>query len=688
MRGGAVARCWEGIAIIAVLLLTSAAAAQPTDASPVATPEPASPPAPAPTPIEAAPPAPSPAEVAPAPAVAPAPVASPAPIPEPEVQEVVVRAKKDPPPATLQRNDIRRMPGAMGDPLRAVEVLPGVTPTVSGLPFFYVRGAPPNTTAFVLDDLPLPYLFHVGLGPSIVHPAFVQKVAIEPAGGHPRYGRAAGAFVTATTENPADELHGEARVRIIDASAFGEAPFAAGKGHASVGGTVSYVAPLLGVFAPELTIDYRDTAARVRYDVTPDDHLQIFVIGSYDFASQRDRGEEQVLFASEIYRLDLKWTHDLPRHGEARVGATLGYDRSRLVGRRFARDQSVGARANVRQPVTTEIDVEAGLDARLDAYGADLPSVYSLTPADYEETVRVFGDHTDTVSGAYAALRYRPALGARDTPKRPLDFEGGLRSDVYTSAGVVSPVVEPRVRVSWAATDRVKLMTSHGLAHQTPAYLVPMPAVAIPGLRGGLQEALQSSVTAEVSTWYGIVADCTLFRGVFSNLSDFVLVQSDFPLKSDRGLRGAANGLELSLRRPLRGRFGMQVSYTFSRSTREPERGSTRLGSYDRTHVLNVAALFDLGKGWSAGLRALTYTGLLRDPASGSEERLPAFSRLDARVEKRWKWSGRRYFAVVAEALNATASRETVALRCDDQGCAPRNIGPLTMPSLGVEGGF
>jgi hypothetical protein len=63
---------------------------------------------------------------------------------------------------TLSANDVREMPGAFGDPFRAIEALPGVTPVVSGLPFFYIRGAPPNDNAYYVDGIRVPLLFHVG----------------------------------------------------------------------------------------------------------------------------------------------------------------------------------------------------------------------------------------------------------------------------------------------------------------------------------------------------------------------------------------------------------------------------------------------------------------------------------------------------------------------------------------------
>ncbi|HVY44299.1 MAG TPA: hypothetical protein VHB21_00410 [Minicystis sp.] len=58
---------------------------------------------------------------------------------------------------------------------------------------------------------------------------------------------------------------------------------------------------------------------------------------------------------------------------------------------------------------------------------------------------------------------------------------------------------------------------------------------------------------------------------------------------------------------------------------------------------------------------------------------------------------GRRaYVSAVAEMLNATFAKETIALDCGLNGvegathstCTPTTVGPVTVPSIGVEAGF
>src|SRR5690606_11394385 len=51
--------------------------------------------------------------------------------------EVTIQEKLAAGTQMLSRAAARQIPGAFGDPMRGVDVLPGVTPTISGLPFFY-----------------------------------------------------------------------------------------------------------------------------------------------------------------------------------------------------------------------------------------------------------------------------------------------------------------------------------------------------------------------------------------------------------------------------------------------------------------------------------------------------------------------------------------------------------------------
>ena len=106
--------------------------------------------------------------------------------------------------------------------------------------------------------------------------------------------------------------------------------------------------------------------------------------------------------------------------------------------------------------------------------------------------------------------------------------------------------------------------------------------------------------------------------------------------------------------------------------------------------MANAAVAYDLGKQWRAGTRVVFYTGLPKapDPADPGATRLPPFFRVDLRLEKRWSLGKSSWIAVVAEWMNATLSKEAVASTCTLSGCESQMVGPITIPSLGMEGGF
>jgi hypothetical protein len=114
------------------------------------------------------------------------------------------------------------------------------------------------------------------------------------------------------------------------------------------------------------------------------------------------------------------------------------------------------------------------------------------------------------------------------------------------------------------------------------------------------------------------------------------------------------------------------------------------VATFDRTHVANAALAYDLGRGWRAGTRVVFYTGLPKapDPTDPSATRLPPFFRVDLRLEKRWQLGQETWISAVAEWMNATLSKEAVSTTCTLSGCETQTIGPVTVPSLGVEGGF
>ncbi len=596
--------------------------------------------------------------------------------------EILIRADKLPPAVTsLSRAEVRQIPGTFGDPFRAIEVLPGVTPIVSGLPFFYIRGAPPGNVGYYLDGVRVPYLFHVAVGPSIVNPALVERVDLYSGGYPAQYGRYAGAIVSAETSAPRDDFPGEGNLRLFDAGAMVESGFTNGRGTAMVGGRYSYTGALFSLISPSVSLDYRDYQARITWNLTPRDQIGLFAFGAYDLLAQQLNGIETIVFGSEFYRFDLRYDHRFADGGTLRWATTGGFDQTRVGPQQNARNIPFGTRLELTHPLRPDVLLRAGLDAQFDTYEADPQRWGDPEDPDTVGFNALFPPRSDAALAARADVVWK--LGRRVT------LTPGLRFDLFRSGGASAVSADGRVALRAEVTDKVRLTHAVGLAHQPPSFIVPLPGVALGTLKDGLQTSLQSSAGIEVDLPDATTASVNVFDNVFLDMSDTLGVAGarDADSTAPRSL-GSAHGIEVYVRRRLTRRLGGFVSYTLSRSTRSQGK-LTFPSAFDRTHVLNVAAAFDLGRGWRAGTRFTFYTGaptltgqaiaVTTGNESAATERNPAFYRIDLRLEKRWALQKARWISFVAEMMNTTLSKEIVN---------NSEIGPIAIPSLGVEGGF
>ena len=635
-----------------------------------------------PPPEALAPIPPSPAE----PSTAPPPVSvAPPPPPAVVVTEVQVLGNSTPGALSLSQADVRVMAGAMGDPFRAVATLPGVGQLVTGLPVFFVRGAPPGNLGFYVDGVRVPLLFHAFLGPAVIHPKMIDRIELI-AGGYPAsYGRFAGGIISADLAQPKGELNAEWSVRLVDAGAFVDVPFAGGRGNVMLAGRYSYTALVLSLLS-NITLDYWDYQALVEYDLTRRDRVSIFAFGAYDYAAtppdrsigeRPEDGQNAVLF----HRLDLRYDHRFGDSTKLRTAVTLGTEGTR-GGQGLVRDRLAGFRLELKSQLGEDVLLRAGASGSFDQYELQLDPL----TANFQDVTALFPSRTDSVVGAYADVVIQAAPGVSVTP--------GVRVDRYGSAGHGALAVSPRLSATFRLSPTVSIEHALGLADQPPNFVPGVPGVAVAGLPGGLQRSVQTSAGVRAELPGSITSSATLYQNAYFKLSDPFGQTQDLDLDADeakvRSL-GRSMGLELSLARPLTRGVGASLAYTLSRTTRSYERVTT-LAGYDRPHVLNFGGSLDLGRHWLASARAVLYSGVPGSRAFGDRrlfdrDRARPFFRMDLRLEKRFLISSSAWWSVVAEVMNATLSTEVVRRPCEPN-CIDETVGPIVLPSLGVLGQF
>jgi hypothetical protein len=636
------------------------------------------------------------------------------PAPPPGPDEVRITGKKGEPTApkeTIRAREIREVPGAFGDAFRALEALPGVTPIVSGLPYFFVRGAPPGNTGFFVDEVRVPGLFHLGVGPAVMYPAIIDHVDLYKGAYPVSFGRYAGGILSAETVRPSEHTKLDWTLRLFDAGALVEAPFgkdrdddfASPKGSALVSGRYGYPGLLLSIFAPDAGLAYWDYQTRVSYKLSDHDTVSLLSFGSYDSVSQREETDgvpdaalTEVLNI-QFHRVDLRWDHATSPTGSVRTAVTVGYDRSGSEG--FAvRSFVLGTRVTAQERLSDAVRIRAGADSQMQSFDFLLgaPSDGIGTPAPDGAHTGLAGVQKDVNIGAWVDAPLKLGAHADVTP--------GLRADVFTSRGVGAaralPSLDPRVTTR-IGIGPVYHVGAIGIAHQPAAFPVPIPALTFAQLRRGIQSGYHLSQGLELPLPADLTAEVTGYLHTYTGLVDLA-TQCDLsdPRCDPSGARGRSVGLEAMVKRSFGKRVSGWISYTLSRSTRDAydpdlRRQTSRLSEFDRTHVFNLVLSVDLGRGWRAGGRYAGYSGIPYSTVSEAllpNARTPAFHRIDLRFEKRWVKPNGRSFALTAEMFNALLMKEAIGVSCTGPGknvapgCRPEEIGPIAIPSLGFEG--
>jgi hypothetical protein len=636
--------------------------------------------------------------------------------------DVTVSGRRTEPTHTITAAESRQLPGGFGDPFRSVDVLPGVAPVMSGLPYFYLRGAPPGNVAYYFDGVRIPLLYHFAAGPAVVHPAFIGNVEVYSGAYPARWGAASGGIVSGEGASPAGLRRAQLGVRLVDAGAMLELPFAGERGTLMLGGRYSYTGLLLAVIEPDLRLRYWDYQARASYELDHSNRLELLWFGSADLfqerasapssapvsptpampASETARREDD--FRTELdlnfHRVDLRWDHHDQGY-DRRVALTTGLDETRVDdGGAEAKTWLLGARIEAEhysdptltwryggealgQRVAQDIEEGFGDPPRPGTVGCvdcmgEVPVGMSpeLRPNVGDRNYALgFGDRIDALLTAYTDVTWQFIRGATLTP--------GLRADLYASGEAAVLAIEPRLRARFELWPRLAIVHALGVAHQMPSFELPVPGTN-PNLKGGLQRAVQHSAGVETHIGATSFAGVTLFQNLFFDFTDASAIPGDDAVRVD----GRSYGVELLLRRTLAKRWGGIVSYTLSRSDRSSGRFSGPASS-DRTHVINGAITFSPGNHWLLGARSVLYTGVpARRLVLQPFRRTHPFWRVDWRVEKSWPGEAGRSWRLVFEVLNTTLNEEMVALDCTSAPCEPDYFGPITLPSVGLEATF
>ncbi len=595
--------------------------------------------------------------------------------------ELVVLGARETPDITRRTitvEEIKRVPGTFGDPVRVIQNLPGAARAPFGTGLLIIRGANPGDSNVYVDGVEVPIIYHLGGYRSVINADLIESVDYLPGGYGVRYGQATGGVIDVRTR---DDRPSQPQLTwksdLLDSGAFYRMPLGE-NGAVAMAARRSYIDVFIPFFAGDTGFFIKprwfDYQARLwRDDGT--DLFSLFVFGFNDllfistpddFAQGTDPDTQGDLSASYgTHRIVGRWRHRFSDQLELVVQPFVGMDSVDLgLGTSLAISQTftnAGLRASMPWTPSDAFTLTPGIDAQMARFEVGLTLPFQIDsgtdPLAEREPFTTTIDGWGFIPDPYVDAQIRP-LPDRDR----LMLNPGLRwSSLLLPDQGAMMALDPRFAFRLRTHPGGYLKGGTGLYQQPPDGQefgledeLTLRFERAWASELGFQQALGNRVLLEITAY-----NKELDRLVVSN-PDFRDFDTD-PLYKNLGI-GRIRGMEFMARPQPVGKFFGWLSYTLSQSERNDLPGTADGGWYrfdfDQTHILTVVAGYDLPRDWGLSSRLQYVTGNPYTPYAGgiydldqdsftpyqtaprNSERLSPYLALDMRVDKTWVFKG------------------------------------------------
>ena len=639
-------------------------------------------------------------------------------------------------PLHLSTEQIRTLPGAGNDALRALQSLPGVARMPFGAGGLALRGTAPRDTNVYLDGIEVPLLYHFGGIASFLPTGAVDELTLTPGGASTRYGRGLGGVAVVTSRTGrGDRWRVGGELSLIHAAALAEGPGPLG-GSWLIGARRSYFDGIIAAADLDLALIPRYLDAQLRWE-SGDGRWTAIAFASDDKLKLRtdpddpDAGGfgvsnvERFTYASRFARLGLRYR---AVHGATAVTVMPSIGIDDVDASAIHNDIDKGM-AKWTLPIALRAEVQTaalagtlsvGVDAQTQRHSYTMLNTPPATPMDPDPDMAI----------RRSLSRWAGDLGLWAEQSWFLDgdrieLRPGLRVDYLGLPEAWS--VDPRVVLHERVGGLVMLEQSVGIYHSPPVVtdLDPifgarkMPSATAIQVAVGARTIVGDDRELSATMYYQRLRELPVDAiSAATPISDNGATEAGGLLAISRELvdeqfgsytyreaigKGHAYGVELIARKNS-GRFTGWLAYTWSRSLRQNPTHGTDYRPYvlDQPHTLTALASFALGARWRIGGRFRFATGNPFTPVASAtydpdemewtavdgpllSERLPAFYQLDLRVDRTWRRSWGT-LALYLDVQNVTNRRNAEGVTySEDFASRSYTRGLPIFPSLGLE---
>lgn len=603
---------------------------------------------------------------------------------------------------TLSIEEVRKVPGTFGDPVKVIQTLPGAARSPFGTGLLIIRGSNPEDTAVYVDGVRIPIIYHLTGTTSVLSPDIIEAVDYLPGGYGVEYGRSMGGSIDVRTKRKFKENKIVFGMDVLDAQVYFEGNVGKNKQHGlAIGARRSYIDAFIPLFTRDQDFAiqpiYWDYQAKWIPDVGANDDFSVFVYGFQDilrFGTPDDvaqgtdpdaQGDLSTKYQS--HRINMRWTHRFSDKLVFDMTPSFGFDRIVTgLGDDFNVDTTtfiLQLRSELVWTPHPAIEIVPGLDFLGGPYNFDLRFPLSFDdlgdPLAERDPIGFDGFGTAWTPAPYLEFRIRPLKDRSRWLIMP-----GLRFDsaIYIQNGSINegldlkpsvitsldPRIATRFRVFGDEERNGVLKASTGLYHQPPQPFQSLGLGTVSTV--GAERSWNSSIGFEHRITPAISWDLDVF---YRQMDQLVTLSPTALGPGDQFFEnlgeGYAAGFEIIVRHAPIGNFFGWISYTFSRSFRRDSAEDDWIPfDYDQPHIFSAQAgyLFPYDIGLSAQLQVVSgnptsnFNFSIYDVdgdfynafrvGTPNDDRLPTFIQSSFRLDKTWtfkKWQLEAYVDLI-----------------------------------------